>query len=318
MLVTGLAVYFFFPRPPEVVVVNSKNDCPQKINEVRLNDYKFTHPLMLVDLPNESEDLNDLKEKVIHLIAKDKSLNLLNDISVYFRKMDDGSWFVINGGRVYSPASLMKVSFLIGVLKQAGTDHGLLQKKIYFEKHFPTGFDQNIKNFSLAEKKYYTVKELLYDMIVYSDNDALTLISTITDAAMFSKLFTDLGVTSPPVDPTKSIDYAITVADCSKLFRILYNSGYLTDENSELGLSLLAESTYKEGFLKDMNPGFPVAHKFGERINHNINQLHEMGIFYAEPEPYFLGVMSEGKDLKELSTVLSGISKLIYDEIRQK
>ena len=312
MLLTGLAVYYFFPRPPEVVIVNSKNDCPQKMNQVRLNDYKFTHPLMFADLPNENEELMGLKEKIIQLIAEDKSLNRLSDISVYFRKMDDGSWFIINGDKTYTPASLMKVSFLIAILKQVGSDPGLLHKKIYFAKHFPDGFSQNIKNFTLKENKYYTIKELLHDMIVYSDNDALTLISTMTDATVFSKLFTDLGVVSPPIDPFKSMGYVVTIADYCKLFRILYNSGYLTDENSEFGLSLLAQSTYKEGFLKDINPGFPVAHKFGERVYGGLQQLHEIGIFYSEPEPYLLGVMSEGKNLKELSTVLSQISKLVY------
>lgn len=312
MLLTGVAVYFFSRKPSEVVVVNSKSDCPQKINEVRLNDYKFTHPLMFADLPNENDELKDLKEKINQVISEDKSLNLISDISIYFRKMDDGSWFIINGDKTYTPASLMKVSFLIAVLKQAGSDPGLLHKKIHFGKHFQNGFSQNIKSFSLQENKDYTVKELLHDMIAYSDNDALTLISSITDKKVFNKLFTDLGVTSPPIDPSKSVDYTVSIGNYCKLFRILYNSGYLTDENSELGLSMLSQSTYKEGLLRDINPGYPVAHKFGERVDGQVQQLHEIGIFYAEPEPYLLGIMSEGSDQKKLASVLSQISKLVY------
>jgi beta-lactamase class A len=239
---------------------------------------------------------------------------MLTDISVYFRKLDDGSWFVINGSRAYSPASLMKVAFLITILKQSATEKGLLNKKIYFEKHNEEGFSQNIKNFSLTENKYYSIKELLYDMIVYSDNDALIMIGRNVNQAIFQKLFSDLGVTAPPTEPAKELEYMVTLNDYCKFFRILYNSGYLTDENSELALSMLSQSTYRGGLLKDISPNLPVAHKFGERISGTSQQLHEIGIFYTEPQPYLLGVMSEGTDLKKLSDVLSQISQVVYGD----
>src|SRR5207248_1486065 len=73
MLATAVAVHYFFPRSPEVVVINSKtNNCPEKLDELRLKDYKFTHPLMLADVPAENQELNGLKEKITNLIADDK------------------------------------------------------------------------------------------------------------------------------------------------------------------------------------------------------------------------------------------------------
>ncbi len=315
MIVSGFVVYYFFPKPVKIITVNPKIEMiPQKMEMLRLKDYKFTHPLMFADLPAENPELADLKEKISEIISHDKALNMLTDISVYFRRLDDGSWFVINGSKAYSPASLMKVAFLIAILKQLATDHGLLNKKVYFGKHIEVGFSQNIKSFSLAENKFYTIKELLYDMIAYSDNDALLMVGRNINQKIFQKLFSDLGVTAPPTDPAKGADYVVTVIDYCKLFRILYNSGYLTDENSELALSMLSKSTYRGGLLKDISPNLPVAHKFGERVTANSQQLHEIGIFYTEPQPYLLGVMSEGADLKKLSDVLSQISQVVYGD----
>ncbi len=313
ILVTGMSVYYFVPRSPIIIESHQKPvSCPQSMEQLRLNDYKFTHPLLFVDVPNESEAMTGLKEKVMALISHEKSSNLAGDVSVYCRKLNDGSWFAVNGDKHYTPASLMKVVFLIAILKQAITDPGLLEKKVFFAKTFQTGYNQDIKNFTLKENKYYTIRELLNDMIIYSDNDALALISQQSKPAVINKLFRDLGVTAPPEDPSKGSEYVVTITDYCKLFRILYNSHYLTNEYSDLALNMLSQSTYRDGLLKDINPGFPVSHKFGERVVGNSAQLHEIGIFYSENEPYLLGVMSEGSDLKQLSQVLSEISKLVY------
>ncbi|MCX6290409.1 MAG: serine hydrolase [Bacteroidetes bacterium] len=318
MIATGLVVYFFFPRLPKVVMTDSKkSDCPEKMDELRLKDYKLTQPLLFVDIPNENSELISIKNEINEMILRDKSSNLVRDVSVYYRRLNDGAWFLINGAKTYTPASLMKVAFLISILKQSETDPGLLNKKIYFDKHFQNDYHQNIKNFGLEQKRNYSVKELLSDMIVHSDNDALILISQLTDQKVFSKIFTDLGVASPPMDPTKGADYVIAVNDFCKLFRILYNSGYLTDAHSEFALELLSASTYKDGLLKNLEPAFPVSHKFGERVSGNTAQLHEIGIFYSESEPYLLGVMSEGRDLKNLSTVLSQVSEIVYRNHRK-
>ncbi len=315
ILSASAIVYFFFPRQPNIVVINSKtNECSEKLEMVRLKKYKFTKPLLLSDIPNENAELGGIKTQINDLISKNKSLNLANSVSVYFRKLNDGSWFVINGEKGYAPASLMKITYLITLLKQAEESPGLLDKKIYFDGQHTTGFNQNIKNFTLKAKTHYTLKELLSFMIEYSDNDALNLISQNVNVIIYNRLFTDIGLPSPPMDPSKAAEYVIKVADYCKFFRILYNSGYLTDEHSDLALSMLSESTYKDGLLKNINVDFPVAHKFGERVIGQSAQLHEVGIFYAGQQPYLLGVMSEGHDLKDLSNLLAQISQIVFME----
>src|SRR5947208_28 len=76
VVATGLAVYFLFPKPSSIVMVNASNsnDCPQKMDEIRLKDYKFTHPLVLADLPTENSELSGLKDKIVQLLDQDKNL----------------------------------------------------------------------------------------------------------------------------------------------------------------------------------------------------------------------------------------------------
>ncbi len=317
VVLSGVLVYYFFPQPEEgrkVTVISTAPQCNPARTIVRSKDFHFTHRVFLADYKNENTKLASIKERVNEFISRDKFSNIVSDVSVYYRNMNDGSWFEINGDNKYNPASLMKVSFMIAMLKQAEKFPGLLDKQLYFDKHFQEGYSQNIKSFSLEEKKSYSIRELLYDMIVYSDNDALTLVAMNVNPDVYTKLFSDLGMTPPPVRLEKGTEYSMNVIDCCKFFRVLYNSAYLNEEHSEFALELLTKSTYKEGLTKNITGNFPVAHKFGERVVSDVHELHEVGIFYVHHQPYMLGVMSTGRDLNQLSSVLSQISDVVYRE----
>ena len=309
----GVIVYFFFPHLSDdkknQVILRTEN--ASEMDMVRNNEYKLTHPLLLEDIKTQTTSLDLMKDKLNQLIAQRKTSQGLNDISIYYRNMDNGAWFEINGNAVYNPASLMKLAYLIVALKQAESNPHFLDKQIYFANHFSEGNNQNIKDFKLKENRNYTVKELLEYMIAFSDNDATLLITQNTSPEILNKLFTELEIATPPENGG---EYFINIIDYCKLFRILYNSSYLKDEYSEYALELLTKSTYKDGLLKNQNINFPVAHKFGERIFNNVQQLHEAGIFYTD-HPYMLGVMSSGHDLNSLSTILSQVSQIVYQEI---
>ena len=60
-----------------------------------------------------------------------------------------------------------------------------------------------------------------------------------------------------------------------------------------------------------------VAHKFGEHVslaNGQINtiELHDCGIVYYNNNPYFLCIMTKGRDLGELKNIIKGISSIVY------
>ncbi len=105
----------------------------------------------------------------------------------------------------------------------------------------------------------------------------------------------------------------------SSLFRILYNRQFLTPEYSQMALSLLSSSSYSAGLAALLPPETKVAHKFGyyegNKAQKELLQLHDCGIVYHPVSPYTLCVMTRGKDLSVMTSVIAELSKAVYDEV---
>lgn len=278
--------------------------------QTRLKEYKFIQPLILADSYNESSSLVSLRASIESFINKKKENQEADEISVYFRRLNDGAWISINPNKAYNPASMSKLIELIVYLKEAEENPAILNKKIFFPRHFSQVIQQNIKDFELKEKATYTVNDLLLYMIKYSDNDATILLNLNMNMRIYKQLFIDLNIPAPP----ESGEYFTSAVDFSKLFRVLYNGAYLSPEYSEYGLSLLSLSTFKNGLRKGVDSSVVMANKFGERIDGNKTQFHEFGIVYVENDPYLLGVMTMGTSLTQLTQVVTEISKITYSE----
>jgi beta-lactamase class A len=284
--------------------------CKTEMDQIRLNNYKYAKPLVLANINDENPSLLSLRSSIEQYITKTKAEGMVDDLSVYFRRLNDGSWFCLNPDEAYNPASMSKVIFLISYLKDAEINPGILNKKIYFERHFSEVYNQNIKDFELKQKTYYTVRELLNIMITYSDNDATVLLIQNLNEKTYEKVFADFHIPLPP----RVGEYAITVSDFSKFFRALYNATYIRPDLSELGLEILTHSTYSKGLRRGVDSSVEIAHKFGERIIDANVQLHEFGIVFTDGEPYLIGVMTKGKSLQDLSEVIAGISKIAFTD----
>ena len=292
--------------------INAIPSCSASMDQMRLNYYKFTKPLILANVNEESASFINIRSKIEQYISLAKSNGALEDISVYFRRMNDGSWFNINPEQKYNPASMSKIFFLITYLKEAETNSLVLDKRLYFEKHYSEAYPQNIKDFELKPNNSYSVRELLTYMIKYSDNDATVLLTQNMNVKIYKKIFSDFNVPLPP----EVGEYLITTYDYSKFLRVLYNATYINAELSEFGLKLLTQSSFQEGIKKGLTPDIEVAHKFGERIIGMDAQLHEFGIVYFQGEPYLLGVMTKGKSLPDLSKIVADISRITLAEYR--
>ena len=101
-----------------------------------------------------------------------------------------------------------------------------------------------------------------------------------------------------------------------RLFRVLYNAGYLSPKNSEFALKLLSKSDFQEGLITNIDKKVVVPRKFGYRVNSTEGDLSEFGIFYVNEHPYILGVMTRGLDYKTLNNVLSTVSTIVYRKMK--
>lgn len=279
--------------------------------ENRLNgDYQFINPLLECNNSPISKDTNldNLKFKL------EKQFE--DNTSIYYRDMNNGPWFGIHEKEYFSPASLIKVPLLMAILKKAETDPNILDKKIVNTLTYDPK-TQNIQpKVTLDPNQEYTVKQLIEQMIIYSDDISFNLLNQQLTAKEIINVYNDLGVdiSKAMVDPNGNI---ITVKAYASFFRILFNASYLSPKMSEYALNLLSKTDFKDGLVAKIPKNIISAHKFGERqyLDTGLKQLHDCGIIYLPNKPYLLCIMTRGDNFDNLKSTISHASKTVFDYI---
>jgi beta-lactamase class A len=302
--------------------VNSFKISSGEVEEVRQGGYKLINPLLECDIKGETalKKYVPFESRIKERIQKEV-VEANGDIylAMYFRNLNNGPWFGINPDEHFSPASLLKVPLLMAYLKLSEEDPGVLSKTIAYEGALQGAVPQEIApKDPLQAGQSYTVEDLLNRMIVFSDNEAMSLLVQNISSDDFDKAYSDLGINVPDVRAPSDF---MSVKEYASFFRILYNAAYLNKKSSEKALEMLAKVEYKEGLVAGVGKGISVAHKFGERkVEENgtsLNQLHDCGIVYYEKYPYLLCVMTRGKDFNELSGAIAQTSRIVFSEIRR-
>lgn len=283
----------------------------------RLKDTSLIRPLLLVDISND-ENIAQIETEILNYVEHKKQEGIISTASVYLSDLNTGFHFEINPQELYDPASLMKLPLLMIYLKDAESNPGLLKQRYLFDRKIKREYASTILDKTLNEGQSYSVEELLRYMILYSDNQAFWLLANNIDNHKFETLNNDLDIPyniSHVGKDGKQQNFIANVNSMSRFFRVLYSATYLSRKSSIYALKLLTQSTYKDGLLQGIAPYVKVAHKFGERNENGVAELHEFGIVYLKDKPYLLGVMTKGSDLKQLPNILSDISKIAYDEM---
>jgi beta-lactamase class A len=219
----------------------------------------------------------------------------------------------------------MKVIVMIGCYRASEIDPAFMQKKLEYTQDISQKTNTLVlaAPSSLVVGDYYSVKDLIRKMIIESDNGAFNLLVSHLDYKILTNIMVDLNIDTPD----KEQDYTISPVAYSNFLRILYNSTYLNEEDSEEALSLMHEAHFDEGILAGLPKGVVVAQKYGESVNANTNspnvnslELNDCGIVYAKNNPYVLCVMtkkqgSTEQDKKTLASIISDISEITYSAV---
>jgi beta-lactamase class A len=298
---------------------NSTNSTSNNCGIIRYNSSRhgaYTKPLLMADSPSESADFLDLKSNIIEAINATSTTGGVSTVSVYFRDLNSGRWISINGSEQYSMASIMKLVTMMYHLHVDEVKPGWLNQKILVERSLTGDNIQTQEGPALVLGKEYSVKELITYMIKYSNNNATAHLNSFIEFNDYKLFFSDIGLPLP--DP-KASDYTLTSDQCSRFLRLLYNSSVLTNRNSEFALSLLTESVYHGGLLRNIGEkDLKVAHKFGERFYPDANQMHETAIFYNNENPYLITVLTNGKDTAQEAALIGKIGAIAYDYSKNK
>lgn len=284
--------------------------------------YKFLRPFIASGYKdnNEKESLKwfpserNLKNLVQDAVSENKDITT----SVFFLNLNNSGWFSVNPGDTFIPASLLKLPMFISYYKLHESEKDLFEKQINYTGENFNSF-KNIGNGTITPGNTYTVKELMREMIVNSDNNALQLLYKYREESLRS-VFADMNIPLPNNDQDISSKDFMTARDVGRFLLVLYNSSYLSLENSEEALHILSESVFKEGIVAGVPEGTVVSHKFGERtLNQNGQnlgaELHDCGIVYHPNIPYIVCIMTKGDDLESEKFQIQKISKIIYESV---
>jgi beta-lactamase class A len=300
---------------------NVSQSADLRLIPVRLGGFKYINPLLYYDSATSTEPAQylGLKGELAEFIDRNIKNGRVSKVSLYFRDLTKLGWINVNPAEKFSPASLLKVPTMIGVLKYAEAHPEILAKKILYDGSFDLNAAETIKPLKqLQIGDYYTIDELLKALIVYSDNNAAELIHKAISPEVFYWVFTDLDLSVPQASVTTSdFDY-MAAKSYASFFRVLYNATYLSKEMSEKALTLLSGTDFPEGIEAGIPENIPTAQKFGERTvvdagGHVLAlELHDCGIVYYPDRPYLLCIMTAGSNFVDLENVISGLSFIAY------
>ncbi len=324
---TAVAVFFILGGVAGYLINIAQNAGQEpKITKITRsnNSYVFTRPLLAFEVGDKKEFLEykSMETKLRDLINQNSESGNIQDVSIYFRDLNNGRWTGVNENDKFSPGSLLKVPIMIAYYKMAENDPSILSKEITNDNLTEDyNSDEIIKPDEVIKRgNTYTVDDLIKRMIIYSDNDATVLLFNNIDKRALNDVFSDLGI-SFNEDP--STEDFISTKQYSLFFRVLFNSSYLDPVLSEKALSLLSKADFKNGLRSNLPTDINISHKFGEReYKYGDNKIstyefHDCGIVYYTNNPYILCVMTKGNvnNIKVLESLAQKISSLIYDEV---
>ncbi len=280
-----------------------------------VSGYQFIKPFLVTDdthlKPNGSASLS---AKLSDIIDQSKSEDLATDASVYYRDFNTSTWVGVNESDNYEPSSLVKIITLIAYLKIAEQDSEILNQELQYRYHEDPG--QTYKPKTRLSDGPHSVKELLIEMIIDSDQDAMKILNSYRPDKI-AQVFKDLQL---PLPTAISIDY-MSAEIVSRIFRVLINATYLTRSYSEEALKLLSFTTFNQGIVAGVQASTTISHKFGEHTFVDPQgkllwrELHDCGIVYYPNHPYLLCVMTKGTDFVKLESVIEKISSAVYSSI---
>jgi beta-lactamase class A len=288
----------------------------------------LTDPLVGLGLVlNGDPFYHGLQEQLADIISENVKQGRLITASVYFSERLGPSGFAINPTEKYSPASLIKVPLMITYFKLSEMKPGLLAEKLTYDgTEDRNALEHFHSSKQLTPGKVYTVDELIARMIKYSDNNAaIMLLDRMSDdeRKIFTHIFAEFGIRDAKADA----DY-LTVGQYSLFFHVLYNATYLSRENSEKALSLLTQTEFNQGIKAGVPEDAIVADKFGEiNLGSNnlltgeqnvVGELHNCGIVWYPRHTYLLCIMTKGRDLDLLSSVIAEMSNSTWAFLKEK
>ena len=306
---------------------------PANITPIRDPDtgYNLINPILYTETPESFSypKFTPLQNALSSYVKTAEATKKTTYISIYFQDMNASNWVGVNPTEKYDPASMLKVATLIALLRATEVRPAIAAESINIPASV-TVPDSSAQAYyppvdPVRSGGTYTMPDLVDKLIIQSDDGADEILISFLGNDAISTVFTDLHI------PLPGSSTGVSPQEYSHLFRVLYNSTYLTSADSEKALQLLSNTTFTPGLVAGVPTGTVVAHKFGESLFPPISEnttwpqasttasdvpgLSDCGIVYYPGHPYFLCVMTQGSDFSTLAGVIKDVSSVTWAQV---
>ncbi len=286
-------------------------------------DCSKEYPFISSDIDCQSIDekanqVEGLHKTITQVVESEKGQHHIIRASVFYRDLNTRRWFGVNDLDKFYPASLIKLPIAIMYYKVAELEPYIFDNTLQIPADMGDNSDQHYPPADpLLAGQTYSIREMIRHMLIYSDNAPF---SALYDGGKLfrDKILSDLGIYSPPTGQSQEM-WNVTARSYANIFRMLYNASYVNITSANEILSLLSQSTFKNGIVAGVPGSVKVSHKFGEAegtladgtVQSRI--LNDCGIVYKPDAPYILCLMLEGQDYGDMEKVMQRISHEAYD-----
>lgn len=305
-IIVGLSIIFWFLYFQEEKYI---------VSEVRENSqYEFINPLLECNINFNYYNPNNVSQKIEKYITEQIEWKNIADIGYYVRLLKNGATFGYNQDAEFVPASLIKVPLWIAVLKNISMYDLDEEVMLDFEN-----FESQQRNFwqdKLKNNSTYTLRDMISQMLINSDNIAATGFLSYIWIDKIYNVYNHFWLKNLDFEQDDSVK--ISPKNYASFFRVLYNASYLSREESEYMLGLLAQSNFKIWLRWLLPDAVKIANKFWERhiLDTWEKQIHDCGIVFLEKQPYVICIMTKWNDFDKQIKIIQNISKIVYDEIK--
>ena len=236
------------------------------------------------------EDKYNVNEFAVHsdgfipseeLMAKFNNIidNRIKDFSFYVISLDQKLSFGFNPDQRQSCASSIKAPFSLFCYKQLENGEGSLDEIKSYDSSFYCG-GSGIMQYS--DKVDYTIRELLYNTIHYSDNIAYGMVFDRFGAEGYNEMLDTLGCTELKLTPYCEWGHT-TSKEMAIVWQEIYR--YKDTEYGKIFFDDLINAEYN--FIKNTLSNYTIAHKSG----YNDGNYNDHGIVFDDEVPYIISIM---------------------------
>ena len=276
--------------------------------------------------------LGSCDKKIDYNILEKKIISKFNDetgnFALAFKNLDDGKEILINENEIFHAASTMKTPVMIEFYKQLHQGKLSLEDTLQIKNEFKSivdgtmyklsEFDDSDKNTYNKLGQYYSINNLIYEMITISSNFATNILIDYIGANNVTKSMKEIGALNIDilrgVEDIKAFELGLNNTTSAKDLLIIYEKlakgKIINNKSSAIMIDILKDQKYDDIIPKYLPKDIEIANKTGMITGVH----HDSGIvFLKDGRKYVIVLLSKNmSDMESGTEMMARISEFIY------